>query len=160
MSVDAEPSEDGRRTFARAGLALLMIVGLVATVAAPLTLEVGGLASPGPGFWIFWVSLLTTVLLAVALFRTPILIDGVEPFTRKDRPVLLAVPLVLLIMPMLTLFGVSATTLIICLYWFKVITHASWRITLIGSVLITAGIWTVFIYLLGVPFTPGTLLPI
>lgn len=148
------------RTFARTGMGLLLLMAAAATLAAPLTLEIGTLAAPKPGFWMFWVALATVILTAVTLVRIPILEDGVDPLRKQDRPVLFAIPLLLLMVPMLTLFGVSITTLFVSLYWFKVLAHASWRMTLIGSVLITAGVWTVFIYLLGVPFTPGTLIPI
>ncbi|WP_309071514.1 tripartite tricarboxylate transporter TctB family protein [Arthrobacter sp.] len=156
------PSHEGRYplNFARSGMGVLLLVAVGATVAAPLTLEIGTVAEPQPGFWVFWVSLVTAVLTGVSFLRRTILMDGVEPLRRQDAPVLVAVPLLVLLVPMLTLFGVSITTLIVTFYWLRVIAHASWRMTILGSILITAGVWIVFIYLLGVPFTPGTLIQI
>ncbi|WP_299169702.1 tripartite tricarboxylate transporter TctB family protein [uncultured Arthrobacter sp.] len=146
--------------FARSGMGLLLLVAVVATVAAPLTLEIGTLAAPQPGFWVFWVSLATALFIAGTFLRHTILMDGVDPLRKQDQPVLLALPLLFLLVPMLTLFGVSVTTLIVSFYWFRVIAHATWRMTIVGSILVTAGVWIVFIYLLGVPFSPGTLIRI
>lgn len=155
-------SREGRYplNFARSGMGVLLLVAVGATVAAPLTLEIGTVAAPQPGFWVFWVSLVTAVLTGVSFLRRTILMDGVDPLRKQDAPVLVAVPLLVLLVPMLTLFGVSITTLIVTFYWLRVIAHASWRMTILGSILITAGVWIVFIYLLGVPFTPGTLIRI
>lgn len=157
-SSHAPATEEEATTFARAGVGVLLALCVALTAAAAFTLELGSLASPGPGLWILAVAAFTTILTVAALLGRHIVVDGVLPFDRRvGSGVLLALPPLLLVVPMLELLGVLITTASVGFYWFTVVAHASVRTAVVGTLAITAGIWFVFIQLLGVPFSPGSL---
>jgi hypothetical protein len=156
-SRDASVDRSAQR-FGRIGFALLTVLAAVTTAGAFTTLEFGSPAQPGPGFWVTCVSAATLGLVVSTLANPRIVADEVARITRADAAaVAAAVPLLVLMPPMLTVLGLTITTAVTCLYWFTLVTRTAPLRSLIGATAITVGIELVFIELLHVPFPLGSL---
>lgn len=157
----AEANQDDEREqlrFARICFIVLFLVGVVLTVSVPFNLPIGDVTHTQPGFWPFWVSMITTIFLAIAIVRTKLLLAGVERLTGDEfRHVVLAVPVLLLAVPTLMLFGIAITTALVAFYWFKVATKSAWLTSVIGAIAVAGSALIIFIYLLDVPFPSGEL---
>jgi Tripartite tricarboxylate transporter TctB family len=146
------------RRFGRIGLAVLAVLAAVTTVGAFTTLEFGDLARPAPGFWVGCVSAATLGLVVTALVNPSIVVAEIARITRADATaVAIAVPLLVLMPPMLTVLGLTITTAVTCLYWFALVTRTTPLRSVVGAIAITVGIELVFIELLHVPFPLGSL---
>ncbi|WP_162606307.1 tripartite tricarboxylate transporter TctB family protein [Jiangella asiatica] len=152
--VDPAPSP----RFVRACFAVLFAAAAGLTVSVRLTMPVGSIANTEPGFWPFWVALLTTLLLGFAQVRPAILLDRAEAITGAEaRGLALALPVLLLAVPALGQLGVATTTAFVTLYWCKAVVGSSWRTSVVTAAAASAGILVIFLYLLDVPFPAGTL---
>lgn len=154
---DVEPRRPDLR-FVRLGFLVLFVLGVVGAVSIPLTMPIGSPSDTEPGFWPFGVSLLTTALVGVVLFRPALLRDGAEAITRPEvRGIVLALPVLLLAVPALVLLGVPVTTGLVTFYWGRAVVGSSWRSAAVTAAALTTGILVVFLVLLDVPFPAGTL---
>lgn len=158
-SSHAEASTQSITLTGRVGLAVLLLVGVASLAGSLLTLEIGAPAKPGPGMWIAAASACGVLLTGVALATPAIARDDVEPFTAKRglRQLLLAVPAVVLTVPVLDYLGIIITVFLLAVYWLKVPMTLGWIRTLITSAAVTASIYVIFILLLEVPFPKGEL---
>ena len=144
--------------FVRTCFAVLFAAAAGLAVSVPLTMPVGSVSRTEPGFWPFWVSLLTTVLLGFAQLRPGILLDRAEAITGSElRGLALALPVLLLVVPSLVQLGVATTTVLVTLYWCKAVVGSSWRTSIVTAAATSTGILLIFFYLLDVPFPAGTL---
>ena len=142
----------------RVGLAVLLAVGVVSLIGAFTTLEIGTPAAPGPGLWIAAVSACGVALCIAGLVAPGIAADDVEPISKLDlRHLALAVPALVLTVPVLDFLGITLTVFLLGLYWLKVPMGMRWIRSLIASALVTASIYVIFILLLEVPFPRGSL---
>jgi hypothetical protein len=155
--TDTAPDPAVQR-FGRTGFAVLTVLAAVTTAGAFSTLEFGGPAGPGPGFWVGCVSAATLALVVTALVNPRIVVDEVARITRTDAAAVgVAVPLLVLLPPMLTVLGLTVTTAVTTLYWFALVTRTPPLRSTGGAAAITVGIELVFIELLRVPFPLGSL---
>ena len=113
-------------------------------------LQLGGLATPGPGLWPYLVSALI-VLSSMALVGTGRSTAG-RGFTRKSVSILAVLAsLAVFILVFETLGFITAASLSLA-FWLRFVGGESWRLTLILSVLGTIAFQVVFVELLRVPF--------
>jgi hypothetical protein len=157
-AVTERERPEPRLTQARLCFGILFAVVAGITASVPFTMPLGDLTRSKPGFWVFWVGAITTILIAFVLLRPNLLLDSVDAIDRHELGnVALAAPVLLASVPLLMLFGVVLTTVFITFYWFKVVTHSTWLTSAMGAAGVTAGIVLVFISLLDVPFPVGSL---
>jgi hypothetical protein len=144
--------------FARICLGILFAIALLLTVSAPFTVDTDISAPISPGFWVFWVSLITTIMLGYVVARKTALLEGVTVVSRAEMLGLLrAAPIIVASVPLLMLFGVSITSVLLAVYWMRIVAGVSWLRSLIIGLSISAATLVIFLYLLKVPFPAGSI---
>ena len=142
----------------------LLLLGLGA-VAGAVRLRVGELASPGPGFFPFWLGILlcmaSLALLAGSLGRgggrTPgkYVAAATPSGTRKVVGTLLGLAGYAIAFEPL---GFAPATFLFLLFLYRVVEPRRWRAAIAGSLIITVISYTLF-QLLRVPLPSGAWLP-
>jgi hypothetical protein len=152
-----QPTQPPSRRFVFAGVGSVFVITLLLTVSAPVTVETDIFAPISPGFWVFWVALISTVLLGVTLLRRGILMDGAAFVDKQEWLGLLrAAPIIIATVPLLTLFGVAITAVVVAVYWMLVVTKTAWLRSLLIGLAISGVTLAIFLYLLKVPFPAGS----
>jgi putative tricarboxylic transport membrane protein len=128
-----------------AGLAALAL-GVAAAVGAR-DLGLGSLTDPGPGLWPLVVSAVLVVTGAVVAVRPG---DGADPIGPEAWAVVVACLSLVAYTAVIPVVGFEVPTVILLVFWLRVLGGEPWRSTIAVSVGVTVVVYAVFILALGV----------
>lgn len=131
---------------------LLGIFGLVYSY----TLGLGDPSQPGPGFWPFIASF-AIVVASIALLITERSGEQYEPLTARARFIGYGVVSIVAFIVVFQLLGFIIPALLLFVFWLRFLGGETWGMTVLLSVLFTAGFYILFDQLLGVPFPQDVL---
>ncbi len=141
-----------------AGL-FLIVVGITTGVHAWLNLKLGSLSRPDSGFMPFIASILMIVCSVTWILNSRGTDEKKAPLWVPGEWYRPAFALAILVAYALTMspLGYLLSTLLFMLAWQFLVEREKWLKATIVSVLGTAGIYLLFVTLLGVPVPPGIL---
>lgn len=130
-----------------------LVVGIFG-LAYAYTLKLGELTNPGPGLWPFVIGG------AITVFSIMLLVaghegKGYERFTWGIRTVGLGGVSLAAFILLFEWIGFILPGFLTLVFWLRFMGGESWRLTLIVSLLSTAGFYVIFAVLLGVRFPSG-----
>jgi len=141
---------------ARAGPVAHLLAGLVPVLLGvgalgySWSLSLGSATDPGPGLWPALVSalLLGAGLWSLVFERAD---RDCERFTRGAWGIGAGLVSLVVFVPLLGRIGFEIPTLLLLVFWLKVLGGESWRVSLAVSVTATAVLYALFVVALGVP---------
>jgi putative tricarboxylic transport membrane protein len=128
-----------------AGLAALAL-GVAAAVRAR-DLGLGSLTDPGPGLWPLVVGAVLVITGAVVAVRPG---DGADPIGPEAWAVVVACLSLVAYTAVIPVVGFEVPTVILLVFWLRVLGGEPWRSTIAVSVGVTVVVYAVFILALGV----------
>lgn len=147
--LEAEHGQPGGPAYQLAGTLTALAVGVVGAVLAR-SYGLGTPAAPGPGLWPFVVSVLIVVLSLVLLVTGRHLRDS-EVFTRSSLLPLAGAATFVGLAYLMPLVGFEIPSLVLAAIWLKLLGGEGWRSTVVGSVLMVAAFYALFIWGLRIP---------
>ena len=141
--------EPGGPAYQIAGSLTALAVGVAGVVLA-LGYGLGSPRNPGPGLWPFVVSVLIVGLSLVLLVLGRNLKDS-EIFTKASLLPLVGTVTFAGLAVLMPLIGFEIPSLILAAVWLKLLGGEGWRTTVIGSVLMVAAFYLLFIWGLRIP---------
>lgn len=139
----------------RLGSVVPLLLGIFGMVYS-YTLDLGEPAQPGPGFWPFIASSVV-VGASIALLLTEHSSEQYERLTARTRFIGYGVASVVAFILLFQLLGFIIPALLLFAFWLRFLGGESWGMTVLLSVLFTAGFYILFDQLLGVPFPDDVL---
>ncbi|MFI7496715.1 tripartite tricarboxylate transporter TctB family protein [Kocuria sp. M4R2S49] len=149
---DLEFEEEAARggvTTARLGALVPLALGVFGAVVS-FGLGIGSLGDPGAGLWPFAISLAMIVASVTALLRAR-QDEDVEAFDRGIVPVALSVASLLVYAALLPVIGFEIPTVLLLVFWIKILGKEGWRPALTVAVVATVAVYALFILLFAVP---------
>lgn len=142
----------------RLGGAVPLAVGVLALVLA-YQLSLGSFTDPGPGMWPF-ITAVVIVVSALTVALTERDASQFESFSRTPRDIGLGLVSLLVYIALFEQIGFVIPSLLLLVFWLRVLGRESWTATLAIAVAATSAFYVVFVTLLGVPFPPDILVTI
>lgn len=134
---------------ARLGALVPLILGLFG-IAVSAGLGIGSPQAPGPGLWPLVISLVMVVASAISLLKAK-QDNDVEAFDRGITTVAFSVISLLVYATLLPIIGFEFPTILLLIFWIKVLGKESWRTAILVSLIATLVVYALFIVLLTVP---------
>lgn len=106
---------------------------------------------PGPGLW----PLILSVIIAAAsilLLITDHKPDSHEKFSTKSKIVLYSVFSIIIFIYAFSKIGVVISSVLLLVFWLRIIGKESWRLTVLVSLSVTAFVYLLFVVWLRIPF--------
>lgn len=134
---------------ARLGALVPLIVGVFG-VAVSAGLGIGSPQAPGPGLWPLVISLVMIVASVISLLKAK-QDNDVEAFDRGTATVAFSVVSLLVYATLLPMIGFEFPTMLLLIFWIKILGKESWRSAILVSLVATVAVYALFILLLTVP---------
>lgn len=135
--------------FANLGAAVVVIaVGTVGVIGS-LGLGLGTVRSPAAGTWPFVISL-ALVALGVALVATARQTTDTEKFTGSSWLVMAGLATMVVFATLIDTIGFEIPAALLAFVWLRFLGRESWRVSVVGSVLMVTAFYLVFVVALGV----------
>jgi hypothetical protein len=144
-----EEAARGGVTTARLGALVPLVLGVFGAVVS-FGLGVGSLSDPGAGLWPLVISLIMITASVMALLKAK-QDDDVEAFDHGILTVGLSVVSLLVYATLLPMIGFEIPTVLLLLFWIKILGKEGWRSAITVSLVATVVVYGLFVLLLSVP---------